>query len=61
MESVFIYLSTLFFLFGAFIVRWSSGFGNLLIRFFLILMAIYGIVLSLVRLGFMLPPPMRML
>lgn len=61
MESIFIYLGTVFFIFGAFVIQWTSGFGNSLVRFFLILMAIYGIILSLVRLGFVLPPPMRLM
>ena len=60
MESAFIYLSTLFFIFGAFIVQWSRGWGNLMIRFFLILMTIYGIVLSLSKLGVLIAPPIHL-
>jgi uncharacterized membrane protein len=56
MEAIYIYVSTLFFIFAGFVVKWSAGWGNTFVRFIAILLAISGIVLSLAKLGFMLPP-----
>jgi hypothetical protein len=60
MEAIFIYVSTLFFIFAGFTVKWSAGWGNTFVRFIAILLAILGIVLSLVKLGFVLAPSIHL-
>jgi len=50
--SIFIYVSTLIFVWLGFIVSWTGRYSGL-IRFDMIIMAILGIILSLMRLGFM--------
>lgn len=55
METIFILIATLCFIFLGGIVQYT-GSHSILVKFFFVLMALYGLILSLIRFGFLVKP-----